>query len=318
MFLPSGSNARIAVVGATSHLARDFILTAEAAFAPDFRLYARRPQVVSEFLARHELSGRFPVRSLDEFGREEYTAVINFIGVGDPSRAKAMGAEIFSATRIMDQIVLDYLICNPRTTYIFMSSGAVYGTNYAVPVNANSQAEFPINNLHSSNYYSVAKFYAEALHRSYENLNILDIRIFNYFSRSVDLSARFLITDMVNAIRSGAIFATDSSPVVRDFLHPDDFCRLIRACLNAPAGTNMPIDAYSQSPISKDKLLVLLAEEFSLRYQIISDIETVNATGAKPFYYSTNRRAASLGYSPSHSSRNGIIKEISAILEKGN
>lgn len=314
MSLSAGRNGPIAILGATSHLARDFVLTAQATFAPELRLYARRPQAVTTFLARHGLEERFPVRSLDQFGREPYAAIINFIGVGDPARARAMGAEIFSATLLPDQMVLGYLADNPETTYIFMSSGAVYGTSYTTPVTAESRAEVPINNLQPQNYYSVAKLYAEAVHRSHDRLNIFDIRIFNYISRTVDLGARFLITDMINAIRAGTVFTTDSRPVLRDFLHPEDFCRLVRACLSAPAGANMPLDAYSQSMIAKDELLALLTEEFGLRYEIVPAVETVNATGAKPHYYSANKRAATLGYEPAYSSRSAIVKEIRAIL----
>lgn len=47
-----------------------------------------------------------------------------------------------------------------------------------------------------------------------------------------------------------------------------------------------------------------------------SPIATVNATGAKPHYYSLNRKAAEFGYQPARSSLEGIVAEAAAILNE--
>lgn len=308
----------LAILGATSHIARDFILAAYKRFAPNLHLYARRPAVVTDFLIRHGLEKLYPIRALSDFGHDPYAAIINFVGVGDPARAKAMGADIFSATLNSDRMVLDYLLRKPDTTYVFTSSGAVYGTDFSAPATEDSRATVPLNDLQPQHYYSVAKLYAEALHRASSGQTIFDVRIFNYISRTLDLSTRFLISDMINAILNGTIFVTDNSIVVRDFLHPHDFCQLIESCLAAPVGSNMALDAYSQDPISKEDLLTLMSAEFGLRYDIVPALDTLNATGVKPYYFSTNRRAAALGYRPAYSSRNGIVEEVRAILADRN
>ncbi len=300
----------IAILGATSQLAKDFIRQAAKTFQPDFRLYARAPEKV--ILFQQEEGFTYPVFSLKHFGAEKYAAIINFIGVGDPVRAKAIGADIFAITLDMDQKVLAYLAENPSTTYIFMSSGAVYGTDYLHPVNKDTASLVPINHLQPHNYYSIAKLYAEARHRALPDNPIFDIRIFNYISRTLDLNTRFLITDMINAIRNKTTFETDDQEILRDFLHPRDFCHLIQTCLNTPK--NMPLDAYSKAPISKIVLLKALQEHFGLKYRLVESINAVNATGRKPFYYSENRAATQLGYTPQHNSLSGILEEIGAIL----
>jgi nucleoside-diphosphate-sugar epimerase len=76
----------------------------------------------------------------------------------------------------------------------------------------------------------------------------------------------------------------------------------------------MPLDAYSQQPISKSQLLEVMQAEFGLRHKIVPRIEAPNATGIKIAYYSTDRRAAALGYRPAYSSRSGIVKEVKAML----
>lgn len=302
----------IAILGATSQLAKDFIRQAYKNFQLDFRLYARSPDKIIVF--QQEENFHYPAFSLNHFGEEKYSAIINFIGVGDPARAKAMGADIFDATLNMDQKALAYLVENPSTTYIFMSSGAVYGTDYLRPVSKDTPSLVPINHLQTHNYYSIAKLYAEARHRALPEYPIFDIRIFNYISRTLDLNARFLITDMINAIRTKTTFETDNQEIVRDFLHPRDFCHLIQTCLNTPK--NMPLDAYSKAPISKLDLLKALQDNFGLKYRLVDTINAVNATGRKPFYYSENRDATQLGYTPKHDSLSGILEEVGVILSQ--
>ena len=41
----------------------------------------------------------------------------------------------------------------------------------------------------------------------------------------------------------------------------------------------------------------------------------VNATGAKPYYYTTNRDAADFGYKPRYSSIEGLLQEVSKLLD---
>src|SRR5438067_12037531 len=93
---PSGP---VAILGATSRMARDFVLHQKS--DAEVRLYARNPGKLAELLAQ---TGRpdTAAGTFSDFGREHYAAIINFVGVGDPARAKEMGAEIFAVTREFD------------------------------------------------------------------------------------------------------------------------------------------------------------------------------------------------------------------------
>lgn len=311
----------LAVLGGTSHIARDFILTAHAAHGLEFALYARRPQAVAEFLHAHDLPCHWATGTLADFTevakqapQAPFSGVLNFVGVGDPAKAKEMGASIYAATLESDQAAQDYLRHFSETPYIFMSSGAVYGTDFSVPADLTTAARVPINSLTPQHYYGAAKLYAEATHRSLADRSIFDIRIFNYISRSVNVQARFLITDMIDAVVKGDVFQTTDQEIVRDYLHPTDFCALVMACLRAPPNTNMPLDAYSRAPISKTDLLALFVERYGLRYEIVPRISAVDATGSKPHYYSENRAAATLGYEPRYTSAEAIQLEVDAIL----
>jgi nucleoside-diphosphate-sugar epimerase len=286
----------IAILGATSQIARDFVAGAKGY---DFHLFGRS-------------GGTQPYSS---FGMREYSAIINFVGVGDPARAKDMGAGIFTITRDFDQLALDYLKSHPKSRYIFLSSGAAYGHVFARPVTQDSLARLPLNAVQAQDWYGAAKLYAEMLHRSHGG-NIIDIRIFNYISRTMDVTSRFLIADMINAVRDNTVFRTNDRPLMRDFLHPADFRQMIDTCLAAPDGANLALDCYSRGAISKEDLVKLMAESFGMKFQIVEARDIVNATGEKPNYYSENHRAAALGYEPDYSSASAIREEVAAILSR--
>lgn len=159
-----------------------------------------------------------------------------------------------------------------------------------------------------------AKLHAECRHRSHSELPIIDIRVFNYFSRTQDIiSARFLITDILRAISGNTLLKTSPDYIVRDYLHPSDFYKLTTALLPAPAA-NAVVDCYSRAPIDKPNLLAAMQREFGLRYEVTETTTSVNAAGSKPHYYSLNRRAADFGYQPGLTSIDGILREAGALL----
>lgn len=305
----------LALLGASSQIAKDLIRSVSVQGKHDLILYVRNVAGMNDWLKGTGLEGRFPVLPYSAYGELEHDAVINFVGVGDPSRAQAMAGEIIELTLEFDQLVLQELKTHPRRRYLFLSSGAVYGCGFEAPVDGNSQALVPINDIGPENYYSVAKLHAEVRHRSWVDFCIVDIRVFNYFSRYIDLKSRFFISDVVNAIIDRNTLCTSADLMVRDFLHPMDFYRLIDSLLNAPA-QNIAIDCYSKAPIEKFTLLNALKNKFGLAYEVTPDLATVvNATGTKPSYFSSHKIAAAFGYEPHYSSLEGLITEISALLE---
>lgn len=306
----------IAILGATSQIAKDLALSFDAHSEHQLTLFARRPEAVRDWLTGVGLAGRYAVDDFEAFGAEcRFDAVLNFVGVGNPAQAAAMGASIFDVTLRYDELALQYLRAHPDCRYLFLSSGAAYGSNFSAPVDRDSDAIVPINHLKSQDWYAAAKLHAECRHRSLPDLHIVDIRVFNYFSRTQDISARFLITDILRAIRDQTVLQTSPTHMVRDYLHPSDFHQLVAALLCAPA-TNAVVDCYSREPIDKLSMLAKMQESFGLRYEIAGEDAGVNATGAKPYYYSRNTRAADFGYQPSLTSLEGILLEAAAIMRR--
>lgn len=304
---------KISILGATSQIARDLVISFAETGGNHLHLFARRTGEVAAWLAANGMAGRYPVEDFTGFGKQEFDAVINFVGAGDPAQIAKMGGEILDITLRFDQMVLDYLQTHPSCRYLFLSSGAAYGSNFAEPVRRETPAIIQINNLAAHEWYGVAKLHAECRHRAHPDQHIIDIRVFNYFSRTQDLDARFLITDMLRAVRDKTVLKTSSDYIVRDYLHPSDFYRLVEALLSAPAA-NAVVDCYSKAPIDKPGLLQAMQNEFGLRYEVTASV-AINATGGKPHYYSTNKRAAEFGYQPQWSSLEGVLMESAAMLQ---
>jgi hypothetical protein len=97
--------------------------------------------------------------------------------------------------------------------------------------------------------------------------------------------------------------------------HRDANAQLVRCLLDAPRH-NGPVDCYSLGAVDKPTLLKAMHEHFGLRYEIAEPGTqvAVNATGAKPHYYSLNRQAEQFGYRPRYSSLDGVLEEIRALL----
>ena len=308
---------KIAILGATSQIAKDLIVSFSVEESVHLHLFARRPDEVRRWLKSIGLSERYPVDDFSIFTTKEFDAVINFVGVGNPAQAAVMGNAIFDITLRFDDMVMDYLKAYPTCRYLFLSSGAAYGSSFNEPATSETKAVIPINHLEPHEWYGVAKLYAECRHRSHPDLNIVDIRVFNYFSHTQDIEARFLITDIVRAIRDKAVLKTTADYIVRDFLHPSDFYQMVGLLLSSPPA-NLAIDCYSLAPIDKPNLLAFMHENFGLSYAMAESDVDVNATGNKPYYYSMNRVAEVFGYVPSFTSLEGIVQESSIILKQNN
>lgn len=306
---------KIAILGATSQIARDLIVSFSAQEGLYLHLFARRPDGVRKWLNDIGLSERYLVDDFPAFGTQDFDAVINFVGVGSPAQAVAMGNAIFEVTLRYDEIVMDYLKTHPSCRYLFLSSGAAYGSSFDEPATFDTKAVIAINNLEPHEWYGIAKLHAECRHRAHPELHIVDIRVFNYFSHTQDIEARFLITDIVRAIRDKVVLKTSSDYIVRDYLHPSDFYQLVSAILSAPE-TNAVVDCYSQAPIDKLSLLATMQEQFGLRYEVTEANVAFNATGGKPHYYSLNRRAGDFGYLPIFTSLEGVLRGANAILQQ--
>ena len=306
---------RIAILGSTSQIARDLIRQFANSNDYELVLFARQPEIVVTWLKTVGIAKGLVVSGYADFTTaQRFDAVINFVGIGNPARVAAMGASIFDVTLRYDELGMVYVREHPFCRYIFLSSGAVYGSKFDEPVAENTMASFPINNVQPQDWYGLAKMYAEARHRALSHLPIVDLRVFNYFSYSTDIEARFLITDVLRAIRDQQVMQTSHQNIVRDYVGPKEIADLIQKVLRAPP-SNVAIDCFTLNPVDKISMLERMRSEFGLKYELVTTQTGVLATGSKIHYYSKSRKANELfGYKPETTAIEIVVQQSRQML----
>ena len=302
---------KIAILGATSAIAKDLILS----FSDEHKLelYSRRITDVTTWMLENNLRN-FTSQSYTEFKyTRDLDVIINFVGAGSPEKVIKLGEQIFEITESFDQMALEYIGKHRECKYIFISSGAVFGDNFNTPADIDKVSSFPINDLQPKHYYGYAKAMAEVRHRITDR-NIVDLRVFNYFSPNVNLNYRFMITDMIRSIKDKTVYKVDRTPIVRDYVGPLDFYQMINVLLKHDK-INTPVDIYSRQPITKDSLLTHMALRYGLEYETTGAPVGLVATGVKQHYYSVNTGAYALGYRPTLTSLENIFLVVDKILK---
>jgi len=302
----------IALLGATSHVAKSLIRHIDRKI---FRLslYARDLKKLSDWLATSGIEHieEFDLCSLKAFPEgKKFDGIVNCIGYGTPTKVRAAGVELFLLTEHWDNIVLQYLIENRSCIYVNFSSGAVYGTDHTSPIDESSLFDMKLNPIEDKQFYRVAKLASEAKHRACAQYSIWDIRLFSFFSRDIDVSSTYLLTDMVNAVQKRTPFVTNRTEVIRDYIHPKDLTKLVQSCLRNP-NHNGSIDTRSLLPITKTELIDLFVRNFQMEVKIDGKEIEVSPTGTKAVYYSVNKNWDSvLGWSPTYTSEQAVLEEV--------
>lgn len=301
---------RIAILGATSQLAKDFIIELRDNHA--LMLFSRKPKEVDEFMQKAGLRDylSFPYHVLPD--TQWYVdAVINFVGAGDPTKIAAMGADIFSVTYKFDEQAIRFLR-RPNTKYVFISSGAVYGDNFDVDAaTPQTKVIFPSSPT-PQHYYGLAKHQAEVRHRTLRDKHIVDVRVFNYISGTQPIDLRFMVMDMIRAVKNNEPMQTNTMNPARDYIGPVDLAQLIMRVLCSP-GCNGTVDCYTRSAINKDNLVMYMQREYGMKFEV-TDPTFVSPTGLKPFYYSLDRTAEQFGYRPFYDSWGNIKRAADTLL----
>jgi nucleoside-diphosphate-sugar epimerase len=304
---------KIALLGATSHIAKNLIMEFNNKQTNQLFLFARSPEKVIQFQKEYSEIASLPVYTFKDFNDYHYDIIINCVGIGDPGKLFDEMDSIFAVTESFDQLIIDYLKhINEQALYISLSSGAAYNSSFDQPADELSYSKVSINNLKPTDYYAVAKLNSEAKHRSLYKLNIVDLRIFGFFSRYIALDSKFLMTQIITSIRSKTRLLTSADNIIRDYVHPKDLINLIEMCIERKV-INEVFDVYSLNPVVKFAILECFSEKYGLQYQVTDSHTIASATGNKLNYYSTNTKAESIGYKPLISSLDCLIEEYNAL-----
>jgi len=309
---------KIAILGATSHIAKGLIY--EFSNKRDYEIvpFVRNKKKLELFIKENGIDYYGEIFEISEFGNLNYDVVINCIGVGTPNGYNDLEENILELNEKHDNKILEYIKKNPKTKYIYLSSGAIYGKEYFEPINVNTKLTVDVNNIVESDFYLISKLYTETKHRALSHLNIIDIRVFSYFSRFIDLDARYLVTDMIKAVQKNKTFETNKNDIVRDYVGAEDLVQMIEKIMEKDK-INDWFDLYSLKPIKKSELIDLFVGELGMKVAYLDNSNAITVTGNKSEYYSLNRKAEEvLGYIPNYSSFDIIGRSVLNYNIKGN
>jgi nucleoside-diphosphate-sugar epimerase len=284
----------IAILGATGYIGRSLARTIAIDDEMPLVLFARNPAA----LANETWPSHVNHRSLADFHAGDFDLVINAIGAGDPARVAKLGAEILSVTEIWDERVL--AVIGQGTRYVFLSSGAVHTASPGQPGAVGAIAP-----------YTLSKLQAEIRHRARADKPILDVRVFGYADASIDRSGAFFLAELARSVATRQPFATTSQDMVRDYAGAHELHALIE-CWRASAPVNQALDLYSKAPLSKLKLLDVVAVRYDLNIDYSKSVSESPA-GAKAVYTPASRAAAALGYVPGRDSTEIVLGMLDAI-----
>jgi len=302
----------IAIFGSTGHIGKNLI----SFFIKnnDFKIFLFSRDIKKFESLKMIFSDTMSFNTYDDFGKNEYDVVINCVGISNPNAFEKNSRSIFDTAEFYDTMVLDYLKNFPTTLYINLSSGAVFSGEFDKPVDDSSTYKFDVNGINKGEMYSISKMYLESKHRSLPDLNIVDLRIFGFFSRFIDVNAGFFMSELLQALKNKSEFITDKKDFVRDYVNPKDFYDLTKNCI-ANKKINDVFDVYSKEIISKFEILEECFNKFDLKFKLVEKIESISPTGVKKNYYSLSRKAEKINYSPQFSSLETILNESSLFLE---
>ncbi len=296
---PGNTLVTMAILGATGHIAKGLIAEFNSSPRIELLLYARRPEAVEQFVEGLDCRHATPrIEDLDEFGKVECDVIINAIGAADPQQVERLKSEIQDITQSFDDKVLSHIKDSLKTCYIFLSSGIVHA------------ADQPNTKVSP---YAAAKIAAEQRHRSLLSQNIVDIRVFSFFSRYIDLSGDFFMAAVARAVVNEQAFQTQPATMMRDYSVPSDLAALIEKIIDR-GPMNCGIDLYSSKPAEKFELLDRISRQFGLRYSIEPISDKTPPSPIKNGYYSKDHMATALGFEPQFDTINGVISELAEIV----
>ena len=293
---------KIAILGVTGHVGKNIQY-----------LFARENTDQLYLFSRYRNAQNMQLLTYDKFHELDYDVIINCIGISDPAKIESEGNSILKLTGDIDSMILEYMQKNTNTKLINFSSGAVYGEEFDSPVKDSTLPK----NLQEDNTvssYAIAKIKSEMRHREQDKLNIIDLRLFSFFSRFMDLNSRFLISEIICSIEENKTLVTNESDFFRDYIHPKDLFSFLKKCIEKNT-INDAFDLYSKKPIAKFELLDSLQDKYDLQYEIKPNSGFSSPTGFKKNYFSQSKKAEVLDYKPKYSSLDTISEELPYFLK---
>ena len=287
---------KIAIFGGGSQIAKDFIGEIIKNGSAKIDIFTRRPQELTEELFR-KYHSRQNVYNYYNFIYNSYDVVINFIGTNDP-KILEIKKEIAKSYEVYDDLIIRYLERNPKTLYIFISSGAVYGDYFMIqPKKMGDDLKVKFM---SSDFYGISKSRIELKHRNLIEKKIIDLRIFGYVATYKNMKSGSMISEIIEALKKNKVLVTNNVDIWRDYIGAIEFYEIIFSVIEKDL-KSIALDVYSLSPLSKSQLFDQLVKKHNFKYEINNSLN--GKENYRVYYYSNNKKLSELtSYYPKSSS----------------
>ena len=113
----------------------------------------------------------------------------------------------------------------------------------------------------------MAKIDSERKHRKLSEFNIVDLRIFSFFSRFLEEKTNFFLIDVLNALKYQKKLLTNDINIQRDYIHPHDLSEIILKLIKKQM-INDVYDISSKKPTTKFEIIKFLKNNYNLKYEI--------------------------------------------------
>ena len=193
--------SKIALLGSTGHVGKNIIYYYSKEKNFELFLFTRDEKKLEKITLQYGIKNNFSIRKYDEFNDSQYNVIINCVGLSDPARIEASKGEILESTRTFDILTLEYLKNFSETKLINFSSGIVYGGEFSFPITDTVLIDETYNYKNIKSEYALSKINSEIKHRAFKHLNIIDLRLFSFFSRFMDLESKFFMSEVVSSIK---------------------------------------------------------------------------------------------------------------------
>ncbi len=304
-------NLNIAIFGATGHIGKNLSYYFSQDKKNNLNLFGRNKKKIQKTMKEVIPDGDYSFVKYNKFDGEKYDIILNCVGIKNPADILKKN-NIIEVVEYYDNIIIDYIKKKKSTMYINFSSGAIYGRKFESPVSESSIASINVNKQNENNSYAISKLYLETKHRNLNYLNIVDLRIFSFFSRFIDLKTEFLMSQITNSLKNNTVFETDKNDIIRDYIHPQELFKIIKKCMKKEK-INTVFNISSKKPISKFCLLKTLTKKYGLEY-VIQKKKKISSTGLKLKYYSKSKKFLQLGVTPKYTSLETILTELKFLI----
>jgi nucleoside-diphosphate-sugar epimerase len=302
---------KIAIMGATSHIAKGLLYNLNSVRETELYPFTTSPKKLAKFILDHDLNCQV-YEGYSGINLNRYDMIINCVGMGATNSPRFDKRNYFSVLEQFDNMAISYVSMYPDCTYVCLASGAIYG-RLSTPANDTTTNSILVNHVTKEEHFSISRLYSEVKHRAHADLNIVDLRIFSYFSRFADLSENYFMNQVIAHILQKKELIVTGGNFIRDYLHPQDLLDAI--LLTKRMARNQAMDICSRKPVSKIEILDYMGTVYGLRYKVDDSIGCNSASGVKPVYYSEDTTAQRcIGYSARYTSMETIITETKQIL----